>query len=162
VNPNATNSAGRLLGVDFGTVRIGLAITDPERRLASPLGIYTRENTGADAAFFRELVQSEQVAGLVVGLPIHNDGREGIKAREAREFGTWLAGVTGLAVAYWDERFSTVEAENALWNAGLTHQKRRSRRDSVAAQILLQGYLEAGCPEAKPEGSDKIFSDDSS
>ncbi len=138
----------RLLGVDFGTVRIGLAITDPDRLVASPLGIYTRESAELDAAFFRELVQTEQIGALVVGLPIHNDGHEGIKAAEARQFGTWLGSITGLTVSYWDERFSTVEAEAALWSAGLTHRKRRSRVDSVAAQILLQGYLEAGCPSA--------------
>ena len=143
--PNLTQYT-RLLAVDFGTVRVGLAITDPNRLIASPLGIYTRENTATDALFFQEIVRSEQVGLLVVGLPIHNDGREGIKAVEARQFGTWLTQITSLPVVYWDERFTTVEAESALWSAGLTHKKRRNRRDSVAAQILLQGYLEAGCP----------------
>jgi putative Holliday junction resolvase len=77
---------------------------------------------------------------------VHLDGREGQKAKEARAFGTWLGGVTGLAVVYFDERFSTAQAEAALWDAGLTHQKRKERRDRVAAQIFLQAYLDAGCP----------------
>lgn len=136
----------RLLGVDFGTVRVGLAVSDPDRIVASPLDTYTRKGDAADAAFFRRLVAGEKVGGVVVGLPIHNDGREGVKAAEAREYGTWLAGVTGLPVAYFDERFSTAQAEEALWSAGLTHKQRKERRDAVAAQILLRAFIEAGCP----------------
>jgi putative Holliday junction resolvase len=83
-----------------------------------------------------------------VGLPIHLDGNEGAKAIEARNFGKWLGEVTGLAVTFFDERFTTVEAESALWQAGLTHKKRKARRDRVAAQIFLQAYLDAGCPAA--------------
>lgn len=140
----------RLLGVDFGQVRIGLAVSDPDRKFAFPLEIYTR---GADdGAFFRAIVEREEVAGLVVGLPVHLDGREGQKAVEARQFGKWLGEVTGLPVSYFDERFSTVEAESALWDAGLTHRKRKQRRDKVAAQIFLQAYLDAGCPSDSTTG----------
>lgn len=89
---------------------------------------------------------------VVVGLPVHLDGREGAKAAEARTFGRWLAEVTGLPVVFWDERFTTVEAEAALWEAGLTHARRKERRDRVAAQILLQGYLDAGCPSGEGGG----------
>ena len=137
---------GRLLGVDYGTVRVGLAVSDPDRIMASPLATYTRRDPDADAAYFRQVVAAEQIVGLVVGLPIHNDGREGIKAKEAREYGAWLAAVTGLPVAFYDERFTTVQAEAALWDAGLTHKRRKERRDRVAAQMLLRGYIEAGCP----------------
>jgi putative holliday junction resolvase len=138
---------GRLLGVDFGTVRVGLAVSDPDRIIASPIA--TRERAGADAdtVYFRELVAAERIAGLVVGLPVHLNGREGIKAVEARKFGAWLAEATGLPIVFADERFTTVEAESALWNAGLTHRKRKQRRDRVAAQIMLQAYLDAGCPQ---------------
>lgn len=139
-------SAGKLLGVDYGQVRIGLAISDPDRKLAFPLETYTRRVPERDAAHFREVIQQEGVVGLVVGLPMHTDGREGQKAAEARTFGAWLAKTTSLPVVYWDERFTTVEAESALWEAGLTHKQRRARRDRVAAQIFLQAYLEAGCP----------------
>jgi putative Holliday junction resolvase len=89
---------------------------------------------------------------VVVGLPVHLDGREGVKAVEARAFGRWLAEVTDLPVVFWDERFTTVEAESALWSAGLTHKKRRARRDRVAAQIMLQAYLDAGCPAETAPG----------
>ena len=75
----------------------------------------------------------------MVGLPVHLSGKEGQKAAEARAFAAWLTQTTGLPVQFWDERFTTVEAESALWEAGLTHKKRKARRDKVAAQILLAG-----------------------
>ena len=81
---------------------------------------------------------------------MHTDGREGVKAREARTFGAWLGDVTGLPVVFADERFTTVQAESALWDAGLTHKRRKDRRDRVAAQMLLQAYLDAGCPPEEP------------
>lgn len=142
----------KLLGVDYGSVRVGLAITDPERKFAFPLATYHRRTRDEDAAFFRDLVEREEVGGLVVGLPLHTDGREGQKAGEARTFGRWLAELTGLPLAFFDERFTTAQAESALWSAGLTHQKRKERRDRVAAQILLQAYLEAGCPTDEGAG----------
>lgn len=139
-------SSGRLLGVDFGTVRVGLAVTDPDRIIASPLETYTRKGNTADAAHFVQLVAAERVAGLVVGLPLHTGGEEGVKAKEARMYGAWLAAVTNLPVVFWDERFTTSLAEDALWGAGLSHRKRRDRRDRVAAQLVLQAFIEAGCP----------------
>jgi putative Holliday junction resolvase len=146
------SAAGRLLGVDYGTVRIGLAVSDPDRKIAFPLTTYTRINREADAAWFRKLVADETPVGLVVGLPVHASGDEGQKAREARAFGAWLAEVTGLPVVFYDERFTTVLAESALWEAGLTHKKRKARRDRVAAQMFLQAYLDAGCPTEAPPG----------
>lgn len=136
----------RLLGVDYGSVRIGLAVSDPDRKIGSPLITYTRRKPAQDANFFRPLVEEEQIGQLVVGLPIHLDGREGQKAVEARAFGQWLAEITSLPIVFWDERFTTKEAESALWSAGLTHKRRKARRDQLAAQILLQAYLDAGCP----------------
>jgi putative Holliday junction resolvase len=144
------SAAGRLLGVDYGTVRVGLAITDPDRKIAFPLATYHRRDATQDAAYFRQLVAEEQVGQLVVGLPIHLSGREGQKAGEARTFGRWLGETTGLPVVFFDERFTTSEAEGFLWSAGLTHRQRKARRDRVAAQILLQTYLDAGCPPEQP------------
>lgn len=143
-------SPTKLLGVDFGTVRIGLAVSDPERKIAFPLTTYTRRDRDQDADFLRRTVAEEAIAAIVVGLPVHLSGIEGAKASEARQFGKWLAEVTGLSVIFWDERFTTVEAESALWTAGLTHKKRKARRDRVAAQMLLQAYLDAGCPPEQP------------
>ena len=139
---HSTFPSGRLLGVDFGTVRVGLAVSDPDRLIASPFETYARKDAKADAAYFQRVVASEKIVGLVVGLPLHTGGEEGIKAREAREYGAWLAEATGLPVAFWDERCTTAAAEDALWGAGLSHKKRKERRDRVAAQLILQGFLE--------------------
>ena len=139
-------SAGRLLGVDYGDVRVGLAVSDPDRKIAFPLATYTRQGRERDAAYFQALVRAEGIVGLVVGLPVHLSGKEGQKAAAARDYAAWLTQTTGLPARFWDERFTTVEAESALWAAGLTHKKRKDRRDKVAAQMLLQAYLDAGCP----------------
>jgi putative Holliday junction resolvase len=141
------SEAGRILALDFGSVRLGLAVSDREGRIASPLTTYRRQDSARDSAYLRQVIADEQVTRIVVGLPVHLDGREGAKAREARAFGAWLRKATYLDVVFWDERFTTVEAESHLWAAGLPHRKRKDRRDRVAAQILLQAYLDAGCPK---------------
>lgn len=137
----------RILAVDPGAMRIGLAICDKERRIASPLATYERRDAEQDARYFQTLVQEEGVGLLLVGLPMHTDGREGVSAAAARTLGEWLGKQTGLPVVYWDERFTTQFAESALWQAGLTHKQRKARRDQVAAQMVLEAYLEAGCPQ---------------
>ena len=150
VPPTPFPATGRLLGVDFGTVRVGLAISDPDRLISSPLETYTRRNEAADSGFFRQLILSERIVALVVGLPLHTGGEEGIKAAESRQYGAWLARQTQRPVVFWDERCTTAAAEDALRAAGLNQRKRKDRRDRVAAQLILQGFLEAGCP---PEGT---------
>jgi putative Holliday junction resolvase len=142
----------RLLGVDYGSVRIGLAVSDPDCRIASPVATYQRRSREQDASYFKHLVAEQSVGQIVIGLPVHLSGHEGTKASEARAFGRWLAERTGLPVVFWDERFTTVEAESALWSAGLTHKRRKERRDRVAAQMLLQAYLDAGCPGEQSAG----------
>jgi putative Holliday junction resolvase len=149
------SSGSPLLGVDFGSVRIGLAVSDPDRKIAFPLSTYERQDREKDADHFRAVVAAQGAGAIVVGLPVHLGGQEGTKAVEARAFGQWLAEITGLPVLFWDERFTTVEAEATLWSAGLSHKKRKARRDRVAAQMLLQAYLDAGCPaEWAPEALD--------
>jgi putative Holliday junction resolvase len=139
-------AGARLLGIDTGQRRIGLAISDPDRKIASPLATYERQSREADQNYFERLVREENVGLLVIGLPVHLNGSEGQKALEARRFGHWLGDVVQLPTIFWDERFTTVEAERAMLGAGLTHKKRRERRDRLAAQIILQSYLDAGCP----------------
>ncbi len=134
---------GRLVGIDFGTVRVGIAISDVEQTLASPYENYTRRGVEHDASFFRRLATEEQVARFVVGLPVHLDGRESEKSREARRFGQWLAETTGVPVEFFDERFTSVEAEGLLLEAGMTRKRRKQRLDMIAAQILLGAYLES-------------------
>lgn len=136
-------TAGRLAGVDFGTVRIGVAITDPSQTFASPLANYTRRSPALDAAWFSELANAEQIAGFVVGLPVHASGDESGKSREARVFGEWLAEVTGRPVCFHDERYSSAMAGQLLGEAGLTKKRRKERLDKLAAQLILTAYLEA-------------------
>ena len=134
---------GRVAGIDFGTVRHGIAISDPDRRLASPYESYTRRGEQQDAERFRRLVDDEGIVLWVVGLPVHLDGRESQKSIESRQFGRWLSEVTGVPVEFSDERFTSVEAEQALLGARLTNRRRKKRRDMVAAQIILSAYLES-------------------
>ena len=124
----------RLLAIDPGKVRLGLAISDADRKLASPLTTYTRRNAEQDARFMKKIIEDEEIGQIVVGLPVHLDGKEGEQAKAARVLGAWLQETTGLPCVYFDERFTTFEAESSLWNAGLTHKQRKERRDRVAAQ----------------------------
>src|SRR5262249_24611975 len=146
------NVRTKLLGVDYSAVRVGLAVTDPERKFAFPLDTYHRRSRDEDAAFFRDLVAREEVSGLVIGLPLHTDRRDAQKAPQARASGRRLPETPGLPAAFSDERLPPAQAESARWSAGLTHHKRKERRDRGAAQILLQAYLEAGCPAAEGAG----------
>ena len=134
---------GRLAGIDYGTVRIGVAICDEMRMLASPLETYTRRDLDADEQFFRQLAKEESLVGFVVGLPIHGSGSESQKSQEARAFADWLTKVTELPVALVDERFTTAQAEQALLESNLTSRKRKARVDKIAAQIILSTYLDA-------------------
>jgi putative Holliday junction resolvase len=131
-----------IAGIDFGTVRIGIALADPEVKIASPYENYTRQNPAADAKHFCRLARDQSIERFVVGLPVHLDGRESQKSREAREFGAWLAAATSLPVEFFDERFTSSEAEQHLLAAGLTKKKRRERLDKLAAQIMLSAWLE--------------------
>ena len=135
---------GRVAGVDFGTVRIGVAIADLDVGIASPFETYRRSGEQADARYFSRLANQEAIMRFVVGLPVHLDGHESQKSAEARQFGAWLAEVTGVAVVFFDERFTSVEAEAHLERAGLTKKRRQARRDMVAAQVMLAAYLESG------------------
>ena len=135
---------GVVASIDYGHVRIGVALSDSQRSIATPHKTYTRRNLQNDADWFRRLTHDCRVTLFVVGLPVHLDGRESGKSLEARKFGQWLAAETGVAVAYYDERFTTVEAEEQLLAAGLTSKRRKARRDMVAAQILLRDFLESG------------------
>ena len=94
-----SDEAGRILGVDFGSVRIGLAVSDSDRRIASPLATYQRKSEEQDVAYFKKLIEGEQIVLIVVGLPLHLSGQEGEKAREARQFGLWLGEATNAAAA---------------------------------------------------------------
>ena len=145
---------GRLAAIDFGTVRLGVAITDPDQRIASPLENYTRRGQAADEIWLTQLAQSELIAGFVIGLPVHTSGDESQKSREAREFGQWIAQTTDLPVEYFDERYTTAHAEALLLDADLTKKRRKERLDKLAAQILLAAYLESSRDSANQKALD--------
>lgn len=132
----------RILGVDYGTKRIGLSMSDPSARVASPLGIRHRVSASQDGEFFRELARSHQLARVVVGLPKLTDGTEDEKSQEARKYGAWLAAELGLPVDFYDERYTSAEAESRL-KVGMKARGRKKRRDMLAAQIMLQAYLDS-------------------
>lgn len=136
---------GRVAAVDYGRRRIGVAVCDAGRIICSPLCV--RETAGdaaADAEFFRALVAREGIVGFVVGLPLHADGEPSPMSLEAERFGRWLTRATGLPVVYQDERSSSREATRLLAGSGLTRARKRARSDAVAAQVVLQSWLEAG------------------
>lgn len=138
---------GRLAAIDYGTVRLGVAITDPDQRLASPLENYIRRGAAADAKWLGMLAAAERIVGVVIGLPIHTSGNESQKSAEARKFGQWVGEVTGLPVAFFDERYTTAHAEALLLDAEMTKKRRKERLDKLAAQILLTAYLESNRQE---------------
>lgn len=144
---------GRIAGIDFGTVRIGVAISDPMQSIASPLDNYNRRDQRHDAAYFRHLVEEQAIARFVVGLPVHLDGHESEKSIQAREFGDWLRQTTGIPVDYFDERFTTSQAQRYLIGARLSKKKRKARLDKLAAQIMLAAYLESDCRGEDDPGS---------
>jgi len=155
VSPNRQPLSTRIAGIDYGTVRIGIATADLEVGIAGPYENYNRRSEKLDSQYFSELAQQERIARFVVGLPVHLSGNESQKSREAREFGTWLERLTGVPVDYFDERFTSAEAERILQEANLTKKRRKARIDQLAAQIMLTAYLEAGAQsQDSPQGLD--------
>ena len=138
-------TTGRLLGIDLGEVRIGLAVSDPGQVVASPAETL-QVPRGADGPAVDALVDAagrHDAAGLVVGYPRNLDGREGRAATRARRFADQLRERTGLPTLLWDERFTTVEAERIMIDADVSRAGRKQAVDQVAASVLLQGVLEA-------------------
>lgn len=135
---------GRLLGCDYGTKRLGLAISNPEQTIASPFENCPRADKVQELRHLRQVVQDYRVVGLIVGLPVHLSGDEGGKAREARAFGDGLSQTLSLPVRYWDERYSSAIAEAHLISFDMSRKKRKARLDKLAAQVILQSYLDSG------------------
>jgi putative Holliday junction resolvase len=133
---------GRLAGIDFGTVRVGIALCDPSQRWVNPHETLTRRTASIDAGYFVDLVASESIVGWVMGLPIHCDGQESEKSAEARKFARWLTEITQLPVRFSDERFSSRQATQMLHAADLSRGKKKKQLDSVAASVILQTFLE--------------------
>ena len=133
----------RSLGIDFGEKRIGLAISDPEGRLAVPLTTLVRRNDRSAIREIEEIARREGIGRLVLGEPVGLDGQRGEAAERVRRFGDRLAGITGLPVRLVNESLTTVEAQERLRAAGIDPRREPERIDAVAAQILLQEALDS-------------------
>jgi putative Holliday junction resolvase len=140
-----------VLGIDLGSRRIGLAISDESERIALPAGIIESRGREADLAAIRSLVAERGVRRIVVGLPLRMSGRPGPEAEAARAFAATLARELGLPVDTLDERWSTVEAERILRETGQSRRKRRSgAADTLAATLLLRTFLERRARVGEP------------
>ncbi len=137
------------MGIDYGTKRVGVAVTDVFQEISSPLHNYQRAGHQADEYFFLKVVEEYEVAGFVVGLPVHMSGDESKKSKEARRYAKWLTKLTGLPHAFQDERYSSVQAEARMLDAQLSKKQRHARIDKLAAQILLQAFVENRANERK-------------
>ena len=135
----------RALGVDPGTKRIGLALSDRTGTVASPLTVLQRSRSRShDDAAIARIVRDEEVEVVVVGLPLNMDGSQGASAKAAVADARRLATVVDVPVEMHDERRTTVEADRSMLEAGLNAVERRQRVDKVAAAIMLQSWLDAG------------------
>ncbi len=142
--PDDLPTAGRLLAIDIGDKRIGLALTDPLQTVAQPLATLTRR-MGRRFPFKRlkDHLEAHRPVGIVVGLPLRPDGTEGGRAREARGIATRVAELTGLPVVLRDERMTTARALDAIRDLGGGLKGRKQEIDQLAATILLQSFLES-------------------
>jgi len=133
---------GALIGLDLGTKTIGVAASDPDRRLAAPVETIARERFKLDAERLLKLAAERRVVGFVLGLPLNMDGSEGPRAQSTRAFAGNLAKLTSLPIALWDERLSTAAVERALIAADASRKERKAVIDQHAAAYILQGALD--------------------
>src|SRR5665647_27042 len=133
---------GALIGLDLGTKTIGVAVSDPDRRLATGVTTVARSNFTADAARVLALAAERAACGFVLGLPINMDGSEGPRAQSTRAFARNFAKLTDLPIALWDERLSTAAVERELIGNDVSRKKRAAVIDEHAAMYILQGALD--------------------
>ncbi len=133
---------GALIGLDLGSKTIGVAVSDPDRRVAAPVETIKRARFNVDAQRVLTLAAERRAAGIVLGLPVNMDGSEGASAQSARAFARNLARLTELPIALWDERLSTAAVERALIAADASRATRKAVIDQHAATYILQGALD--------------------
>jgi RNAse H-fold protein YqgF len=134
----------RKIGLDIGSVRIGIASSDPLGIIAGGYESYTRKYPEADYKYIAEYAKQKVADAIVIGLPYNMDGSEGERVRLTREFAEGLKAHTGVKIDFMDERLTTVQAERMLIEGGVRREKRRQVIDKVAATIILQAYLDKG------------------
>jgi putative holliday junction resolvase len=131
-----------LVGLDLGEKTIGVAVSDRQLSVASPLLTIRRTKFTADATALLKIVAEREIAGIVLGLPRNMDGSEGPRCQSTRAFARNLERLTDLPITFWDERLSTVAAERALLEADTSRKRRSQVIDHVAAGFILQGALD--------------------
>jgi putative Holliday junction resolvase len=143
VDYQSKTAKGRILALDLGKKRIGLALSDPLGITAQGLPTLQRTNIRADLAALDHLIAEREVTLILMGHPLHMTGREGRQAEYTREFAGRLAEWTGVEIRFWDERLTTVEAQRVLRESGVSLAKRTRAVDRLAAVILLASYLDS-------------------
>jgi len=132
----------RILGLDFGDTRIGLAVSDQLLISAQGLGTYQVKNIREDLKFFRELVSEYEIEEIVIGLPLRMDGSEGTRAEKTKEFARWLEKNLKLPVSFWDERLTTQQASRIIRQRREKRRRKKGLKDQISAVIILSSYLE--------------------
>lgn len=133
----------RLLGLDIGEARVGVAVSDPDGTVASPVSVLDGRQLARDIRPLRLLTEDYEVDGLVVGLPVGMNGEEGAQAAAVRSVAERWAAALGLPVTYVDERLSSAEAARSMRAAGVSARKQRGQLDMVAAALILQTHLDS-------------------
>lgn len=149
------SSRVRALGLDIGSTRIGVAVSDPNGFVASPLAVLDARELAGDIRALAQLVEDYEIEQLVVGLPISLSGEEGPQAGDVRQVAERFAAELAVPIDYQDERNSSAEARRAMREAGLTDKQQRGSLDKVAAAIVLQGWLDTRRMRAALEGPDE-------
>jgi len=137
-----TDEQSRVIAIDFGEKRIGVAVSDPLGITAQPVCTIHRKGKKKDIAELLEIISRYEAGQVVMGLPLRADGSAGEIAEKAKKFGEAVRAASGLPVAYQDERFTTVEAEEVLLLADMSRKRRKEVIDKLAAQLILQKYLD--------------------
>ena len=133
----------RILGIDYGDKRIGLALSDPLGIIASGLGVYGSTTMTKDIDAIAAIAKQNDAKIIVIGLPINMDGTEGERASKTRAFGKNLSKVSGLEVIYKDERLTTISAHKAMTDVGVAKKNQYKSVDTISAQLILQSYLDS-------------------
>jgi putative Holliday junction resolvase len=142
--PDEIEAGKRLLGLDLGSKTIGLAISDSQFRVASPLETLRRTKFTKDAETLKRLIDDRDIGGLVLGLPVNMDGSEGPRAQSTRQFAANLLDKFDIPIAFWDERMSTMAVERMLIDeADMSRRRRAEVVDKMAAAYILQGTLDS-------------------
>jgi putative Holliday junction resolvase len=133
----------RILGLDFGDVHVGLALSDPLELTAQPLALYHLRGEAENKAYFEELIRRQEVGMIVIGFPLRMDGSPGTRAEKTRTFAAWLKKASGLPVVLWDERLTTKQAIGIMHEQKIRTKVKRTVEHQISAALILQAYLDS-------------------